>query len=158
MGGWVCSPPSRGRWVGAKGVEGKSCFFCLCVCEWVGVHPGGGGGVGTRPRCLSLALPIGLWPLYILTLCGSKRVLVVSTEPLNDLSRLTTLDVGRPGDRLLQNARRTGDSCQAGQLAPFTEWGRAVSSRQMYPDALVLQTEWGVWAGLYPTHKNKEVC
>ena len=40
--------------------------------------------------CLPLAAPIGLSPLLILTLCGSERVLVVSTEPLDDLSCLTT--------------------------------------------------------------------
>ena len=40
--------------------------------------------------CLPLAVPIGLSPLLILTLCGSERVLVVSTEPLDDLSCLTT--------------------------------------------------------------------
>ena len=58
-------------------------------------------GVGTRPRylivCL-LAAPIGLSPLLIRTLCGSERVLVVSTEPPDDLSCSTTLGVGRPGD------------------------------------------------------------
>ena len=32
--------------------------------------------------CLPLAAPIGLSPLHILTLCGSERVLVLSTEPL----------------------------------------------------------------------------
>ena len=40
--------------------------------------------------CMPLAAPIGLSPLLILTLCGSERVLVVSTEPLDDLSCLTT--------------------------------------------------------------------
>ena len=40
--------------------------------------------------CLPLAAPIGLSPLHILTLCGSEHVLVVSTEPLDDLSCLTT--------------------------------------------------------------------
>ena len=40
--------------------------------------------------CLPLAAPIGLSPLHILTLCGSECVLVVSTEPLDDLSCLTT--------------------------------------------------------------------
>ena len=51
-----------------------------------------GGGVGTRLGIyfLPLAAPIGLSPLLILTLCGPERVLVVSTEPLNDLSCLTT--------------------------------------------------------------------
>ena len=44
--------------------------------------------------CLPLAAPIGLSPLLVLTLCGSERVLVVSTEPLDDLSCLTTLGVG----------------------------------------------------------------
>ena len=48
--------------------------------------------------CLPLAAPIGLSPLLILTLCGSERVLVVSTEPPDDLSCLTTPGVGRPGD------------------------------------------------------------
>ena len=41
------------------------------------------------------------WPLAILTLCGPKRVLVVSTEPPDDLSCLTTPGVGRPGNGLL---------------------------------------------------------
>ena len=48
--------------------------------------------------CLPLATPIGLSPPHILTLCGSERVLVVSTEPPDDLSCLTTPGVGRPGD------------------------------------------------------------
>ena len=52
-------------------------------------------------NCLPLAAPIGLSPLLILTLCGSERVLVVSTEPLDILSCLTTPGVGRPGDGLL---------------------------------------------------------
>ena len=41
------------------------------------------------------------WPLLIVTLCGFERVLVVSTEPPDDLSCLTTPGVGRPGDGLL---------------------------------------------------------
>ena len=44
--------------------------------------------------CLPLAAPIGLSPLLTLTLCGSERVLVVSTEPPDDLSCLTTPGVG----------------------------------------------------------------
>ena len=51
--------------------------------------------------CLPLAAPIGLSPLLILTLCGPERVLVVSTEPPDDLSCLTTPGPGRPGDGLL---------------------------------------------------------
>ena len=44
---------------------------------------------------LPLAAPIGLSPLLILTLCGPECVLVVSTEPPDDLSYLTTPGVGR---------------------------------------------------------------
>ena len=51
--------------------------------------------------CLPLAVPIGLSPLLIVTFCGSERVLVVSTEPPDDLSCLTTPGVGCPGDGLL---------------------------------------------------------
>ena len=51
--------------------------------------------------CLRLASAIGLSPLLILTLCGSKRGLVVSTELPDDLSCLTTPRVGCPGDGLL---------------------------------------------------------
>ena len=51
--------------------------------------------------CLPLAAPIGLSPLLILTLCGTERVLVVSTEPPDDLSCLTTPGVGCPGDGLV---------------------------------------------------------
>ena len=42
------------------------------------------------------AAPTGLSPLHVLTLCGPERVLVVSTEPPDDLSCLTTPGVGRP--------------------------------------------------------------
>ena len=64
---------------------------------------GGGGGWHQAMElvCLPLAAPIGLSPLLILTLCGSERVLVVSTAPLDDLSCLTTPGVGRPGDGLV---------------------------------------------------------
>ena len=48
--------------------------------------------------------PIGLSPLLILTPCGSERVLVVSTEPPDDLPCLTTLGVGRPGDGAVARA------------------------------------------------------
>ena len=64
--------------------------------QWEG---GGGGGwhKASVSDCLPLAGPIGLSPLLILTLCGPKRVLVVSTEPPDDLSCLTTPGVGCPG-------------------------------------------------------------
>ena len=62
----------------------------------------GGRGVWHKASvsdCLPLAAPIGLSPLLILTLCGPGRVLVVSTEPPDDLSCLTTPGVGCPGER-----------------------------------------------------------
>ena len=54
--------------------------------------------------CLPLAAPMGLSPLLILTLCGPERVLVVSTEPPDDLSCLSTPGVGRPGDGAVARA------------------------------------------------------
>ena len=54
--------------------------------------------------CLPLAAPIGLSPLLILTLCGPERVLVVSTEPPDDLSCWTTPGVGCPGDGAVARA------------------------------------------------------
>ena len=67
---------------------------------------GGGGGwhKASVSDCLPLAAPIGLSPLLILTLCGSERVLVVSTEPPDDLSCLTTPGVGRPRDGAVARA------------------------------------------------------
>ena len=62
---------------------------------------GGGWHKAMVLVCLPLAAPIGLSPLLILTLCGSERVLVVSTEPPDDLSCSTTPGVGRPRDGLL---------------------------------------------------------
>ena len=54
-----------------------------------GVRGWGGGGGWHKASvfdCLPLAAPIGLSPLLILTLCGPERVLVVSTEPPDDVS------------------------------------------------------------------------
>ena len=55
---------------------------------------GDGGGEGWHEAmvlvCMPLAVPIGLSPLHIPTLCGSQRVLVASTEPRDDFSCLTT--------------------------------------------------------------------
>ena len=42
---------------------------------------GGGWHKASVLGCLPLAVPIGLSPLLILTLCGPECVLVVSTEP-----------------------------------------------------------------------------
>ena len=64
----------------------------------------GGGGVWHKASvsdCLPLVVPIGLSLLLILTLCGPEHVLVVSTEPLDDLSCWTTPGVGCPRDGLL---------------------------------------------------------
>ena len=66
-----------------------------------GAEGGGGWHKALVFGCLPLAAPIGLSPLLILTLCGPEGVLVVSTEPPDDLSCLTTPGVGRPGDGLL---------------------------------------------------------
>ena len=64
--------------------------------------PGKGGGwhKASVLGCLPLAAPIGLSLLLILTLCGSERVLVVSTEPLDDFL-FDNSGVGCPGDGLL---------------------------------------------------------
>ena len=73
----------------------------------LGILKGAGGGglaQGLVSDCLPLAAPIGLSPLLILTLCGPERVLVVSTEPPDDLSCLTTPGVGRPGDGAVARA------------------------------------------------------
>ena len=68
--------------------------------------PLGGGGwhEASVSDCLPLAAPIGLSPLLILTIRGPERVLVVSTEPPDDLSCLTTPGVGRPGDGAVARA------------------------------------------------------
>ena len=75
---------------------------CL-VCSLPAVG-GGGWHKASVFGCLPLAAPIGLSPLLILTLCGSERVLVVSTEPPDDLSCLTTPGVGCPGDGAVARA------------------------------------------------------
>ena len=103
-----------------------------------------GGGVWHKPSvsiCLPLAVPIGLLPLLILTLCGSERVVVVSTEPPDDLSCLTTPGLGRPGDGAVAHAVDQGhpdapseSECVCGggglvgdvraQRVGFGHWGR----------------------------------
>ena len=67
---------------------------------------GGGGGwhKASVSECLPLAVPIGLSPRLILTLCGPKRVLIVSTEPPDDVSCWTTPGVGRPRDGAVARA------------------------------------------------------
>ena len=72
----------------------------LLGCGMLRAVSGGGGGwhKALVSDCLPLAAPIGLSPLLILTLCGPERVLVVSTEPPDALSHLTTLGFRCPGD------------------------------------------------------------
>ena len=61
---------------------------------------GGGGGQGLGIRLF--AFGGAYWPLATAhSDPGSERVLVVSMEPLDDLSCLTTPGVGCPGDGLL---------------------------------------------------------
>ena len=74
---------------------------------------GGGGGwhKASVSDCVPLAAPIGLSPLLIRTLCGPERVLVVSTEPPDDLSCLTAPGVGRPRDGAVA---RAVDTAQGG--------------------------------------------
>ena len=85
----------------------NSRLFAQCMVRPPGPGPawgGGGGGCWHKVSvfgCVPLAAPIGLSPLLILTLCGPERVLVVSTEPPDDLCCLTTPGVGRPGGGLL---------------------------------------------------------
>ena len=64
---------------------------CTLGSDRKGQRMGGGGGWHKASVLGWLPLaPIGLSPLLILTLCGSEHVLVVSTEPLDDLPCLTT--------------------------------------------------------------------
>ena len=81
--------------------NGKFRFFP----QW-SLWSGGGGGWHKAwvSDCLPLAAPIGLSPLLIRTLCGPERVLVVSMEPPDDWSCLTTPGVGRPGDGAVASA------------------------------------------------------
>ena len=67
-----------------------------------------GGGAGWHKASVSdrlpSAAPIGLSPLLILTVRGPEHVLVVSMEPPDDLSCLTTPGVGCPGDGAVARA------------------------------------------------------
>ena len=80
---------------------------------------GGGWHKASVFGCLPLAAPIGLSPLHILTLCGPERVLVVSTEPPDDLSCLTTPGVGRPRDGPVARAVDQGHPDAHSSLSRF---------------------------------------
>ena len=103
---------------------------CTGLSPNAGPGGGGGGAGGTRPRlglgsdCLPLAAPFGLLPPHILTLRGPERVLVVSTEPLDDLSCLTTPGVGRPGDGAIARAGDQGHpDAHSESMRGFAEGG-----------------------------------
>ena len=84
-----------------------------------------GGGGGARGLGISLfAFGVAHWPpaLAHATLRGSERVLIVSTEPPDDLSCLTTPGVGRPGDELLPVPLSRGRG--GGGAMSRTGWGR----------------------------------
>ena len=82
--------------------------------------------------CLPLAAPIGLSPLLILTLCGSERVLVVSTEPPDDLSCLTTPGVGRAVDQVHPDAHSESMRGFADSSTDCARWG--VHLQDNFPD------------------------
>ena len=68
--------------------------LALAVSQWPGIGRApwrGGGGWHEAMLLVSLwlAAPIGLSPLCIPTLCRSEPSLVVSKEPLDDVSCLT---------------------------------------------------------------------
>ena len=129
-GGWVqCSRVRRRRAVSGLGDDGEARPRERCPCgrqSFVdgpmkqAIYPscrrgGGGAVVGPAPPpphplpvWLPLAAAMGLSPLLILTLRGPERVLVVSTEPPDDLSCLTTPGVGRPGDGAVARAGARG--------------------------------------------------
>ena len=94
---------------------------------------GGGWHKASVFGCVPLAAPIGLSPLHIQTLCGPERVLVVSTEPPDDLSCLTTPGVGRPGDGAVACAVVGGGGGGRTQCPPLLQGGpRAVFRCQRY--------------------------
>ena len=77
--------------------------------------------------CWPLAVPIGLSPPLILTLCGPERVWVVSTEPPDNLSCLTTPGIGRPGDGAVACAVDQGHP----DAQPKAMWGFADSTTDL---------------------------
>ena len=91
---------------GGGGISGGNTALSLpAKGPWRG---GGGWHKASVSDCLPLAAPIGPSPPLILTLCGPERVLVVSTEPPDDLSCWTTPGVGRPRDGAVARAGDQG--------------------------------------------------
>ena len=89
---------------------------------------GGGGAGGTRPRYLIVCLwqrPLASRPLLILTLCGSERGLVVSTE-----NRYTCKPAGVPdGATCNTGLQLTGTLCTLHTMggAPM-QWQKTMKS------------------------------
>ena len=132
-----CWWPACGMGVpkGLQRCRGRPCAHAAVV------YPGGGGGGWHKAWVsdwLPLAAPIGLSPLLILTLCGPERVLVVSTEPPDDLSCLTTPEVGCPGD--VAYVPVGGQPCEvpaprwphSDSTPPARRWGGGVGTRPRY--------------------------
>ena len=94
-------PGPEGRQKKENGIFGISASRGLRKSSFAMCLVGGFWHEASASDCLPLAAAIGLSPLLILTLCGPERVLVLLTEPPDDLSCLTTPRVGRPGDGLL---------------------------------------------------------
>ena len=78
------APKKRKNFVIANNLRSLNDASPVRPCEGAGRGGGGGWHKASVSDCLPLAAPIGLSPLLILTLCGPERVLVVSTEPLDD--------------------------------------------------------------------------
>ena len=106
------APAGRTPGGGGEGWHKASVFGCLRRRAWARARAprpvtgitGWGWHKASVSDCVPLAAPMCLSPLLILTLCGPERVLVVSTEPPDDLSCLTTPGVGRPGDGAVAHA------------------------------------------------------
>ena len=124
-------------------VQQRAVTRCQCVPEG-GALGRGRGGVWHKASvsdCLPLAAPIGLSPLLILTLCGPERVLVVSTEPPDDLSCLTTPGVGCPGDGAVARAvdqvhPDAHSESMRGFADPSTDLGGGGGSDMPFPSAV----------------------
>ena len=100
-GGPTLPPPSPGPQRKAPPLDAPSVFglrgtawaarLYQLMCTRGGCRRSGGSGGGGLAQGLGIYLfafgdAIGLSPLLIMTLCGPERVLVVSTEPLDDVS------------------------------------------------------------------------
>ena len=148
---WCVTGLHKGSRTRTKGIVPSSTKHAKKTrCRWYHGHcttisessgEGRGWHKASVSDCLPLAAPIGLSPLLILTLCGSERVLVVSTEPPDDLSCLTTPGVGRPRDGLLPVQLRGGGRIQgpgpAAPPPPPWRWG----------------TSWAGGCGLWVGHR-----